>query len=113
MKVKNPNEVEILYSESSHYNSAYISGTFGGLNPSGMLEIDFFTDRLHRPDSTKHKIENGQISTEMEAEIERHLHVRKVEFTAMMNLEVAKAFHAWLTQKVADLEGFTNANPAK
>ncbi len=109
MRVKNQNEVEIRYSESSHYNSAYISGTFGGLNPSGMLEIDFFTDRLHRPESTTHKIEDGKIATEMDGEMERHLHVRKVEFTAMMNLEVAKAFHQWLTQKITDLESFNSA----
>lgn len=110
MKVKNPNEVEIQYSESAHYNSAYVSGTFGGLNPSGMLEIDFFTDRLHRPESTTHKIEDGKISTEMDSEIPRHLHVRKVEFTAMMTLEVAKAFHAWLTDKVSDLERFNSGS---
>jgi hypothetical protein len=69
-----------------------------------MLEIDFFTDRLSRPQSTIHKIENGRIGSEMESEQERHKHARKVEFTAMMNLEVAKAMQAWLAEKITDLE---------
>ncbi|RYD79424.1 MAG: hypothetical protein EOP53_09665 [Sphingobacteriales bacterium] len=104
MAIKNPNQVEIQYSESPNYNSSYISGIFGGINTSGMLEIDFFTDRLSRPKSTIHKIENGNIGSEMESEQEHHLHARKVEFTAMMNLEVAKSVQAWLMEKISALE---------
>lgn len=104
MKIKNPNEVEIQYTESANYNSAYISGIFGGINTNGLLEIDFFTDRLSRPKATMHKIENGNIGGEVEGEQDRHLHQRKVEFSAMMNLEVAKSVQAWLMEKISALE---------
>ena len=101
------NKITFKYKYPDDYNPQYINGAQGGINVQGEIVVNFYFERLPLPNSITHEISNdgalgNVVSTEPKDLPDSVL--RYVQSGVVMNLEVAKQVHAWLSKHIQLLE---------
>lgn len=114
MSHKKP-EVKFKYLFNYGYNPTYVNGAQGGFSPRGEMVINFYLERQPLPDSISHEITpEGGIGKEtaMEPEDLSKTMVRFIDTGVVMNYENARVFHAWLGDKLHEIEQMHKARAA-
>jgi hypothetical protein len=95
------------------YNPVYINGAHGGVSPRGEIIANFYLERQPLPNEITHAINpDGSIGAdviEVDPENLNSIIVRYVSSGVVLNLQNAKALHAWLGDKIEELERLTQA----
>jgi hypothetical protein len=90
------------------YNPVYVNGAHGGVSPRGEIVANFYLERQPLPNEITHAINpDGTIGADVVAVDPENLDstiVRYVSSGVVLNHPNAKALHAWLGEKVAELE---------
>ncbi|MDO9068809.1 MAG: hypothetical protein Q7W05_10200 [Deltaproteobacteria bacterium] len=106
MSSKKP-ELTFKYVFNYGYNPSYVNGAQGGFSPRGEMVINFYLERQPLPESITHEITaEGAIGRETEVE-PRDLAssmVRFIDTGVVMSYENARVFHAWMGDKLRELE---------
>ena len=101
-------KIKIKYIFDDLYNPKYVNGAFGGINGQGEIIVHFFLERGGLPYEQTYEISDGSLGEEIKEQVEpenlRSSHVRVVENGIVLNYRTAKAIHAWLGNKIKDLE---------
>ena len=100
-------ELTFKYVFPENYNPEYVNGAHGGLSPRGELVINFYLERPPLPHAITHALTpSGTIGAELEEEPEdlKSSLVRFVTGGVVMNLENARNIHAWLGERVREME---------
>lgn len=100
-------EIVFKYIFNYGYNPIYVNGAQGGFSPRGELVIHFYLERQPLPESISHEITpEGAIGRETGVEPDglAGSMVRFVDTGVVMNHETARAFHAWLGDKLREME---------
>ncbi len=121
MSHKKP-EITFKYVFNYGYNPTYVNGAQGGFSPRGEMVINFYLERQPLPESITHEITpQGAIGRETDVEPEDlpNSMVRFIDTGVVMSYENAKVFHAWLGDKLQEVEelhkarvSFENSTPA-
>lgn len=99
-----PSEIKFHYIKSPIYRTVHADGVFGGITPSGLIEMTLFSERFPIPTSARHPISaDGAVQPEIER-TSRDGIVRELEAGAVMTLETAKLIRDWFVEQVAQLE---------
>ncbi len=97
------------------YNPKYVNGAHGGISPRGELVVNFYLERPPLPNSVSHEINpNGTIGPEAAvdpADLNNSL-VRYVSNGVVLSLQSARDLHAWLGDKIRELENLEQARAA-
>lgn len=101
-----PVTVKFDFIKSSLFRVVHADGIFGGMTPKGDIFMSFFSERFPIPTSVVHELKpSGELGPEVRSEREgRKGLLREVEVGVYCDLEVAKAVHKWLAEKIADAE---------
>jgi hypothetical protein len=97
------------------YNPSYVNGAQGGFSPRGEMVINFYLERQPLPDAISHEITpEGAIGRETGVEPEdlASSMVRFVDTGVVMSYENAKVFHAWMGDKLREVEELSKAHTA-
>jgi len=89
------------------YNPSYVNGAQGGFSPRGEMVIHFYLERQPLPESISHEITpEGAIGREIGVEPEdlSGSMVRFIDTGVVMSYENARIFHAWLGDKLREVE---------
>src|SRR5664279_801289 len=90
------------------YNPVYVNGAHGGVSPRGEIIANFYLERQPLPNEITHAINpDGSIGADVVAVDPENLNstiVRYVSSGVVLNHQNAKALHAWLGDKIAELE---------
>jgi hypothetical protein len=89
------------------YNPSYVNGAQGGFSPRGEMVIHFYLERQPLPESISHEITpEGAIGREIGVEPEdlSGSMVRFIDTGVVMSYENARVFHAWLGDKLREIE---------
>ena len=89
------------------YNPSYVNGAQGGFSPRGEMVINFYLERQPLPESISHEITpEGSIGRETDAEPKdlASSMVRFIDTGVVMSYENAKVFHAWMGEKLREVE---------
>lgn len=118
-------QIIFKYLFDENYNPVYVNGAHGGVSPRGELVVHFYLERPGVPVSIAHEVTpNGTIGAEIDevpADFKQTLY-RAVESGVVMNYDSARSFHAWLGERLQELEAlqqakdamrFGNAEPSK
>lgn len=108
-------EVTFKYIFNYGYNPTYVNGAQGGFTPRGELVVNFYLERQPLPQSITHEITaEGAIGRETGVEPEDMASslVRFIDTGVVMNYENARVFHAWLGDKLRELEEMHKARVA-
>ena len=114
-------EITFKYIYNSGYNPIYVNGAQGGFSPRGEMVIHFYMERQGLPDSITHEVTlDGGIGRETGIEPPGLANsiVRFIDTGVVMNYENARVFHAWMGEKLQEIEllqkahaAFENATP--
>jgi len=106
MSHKKP-EITFKYLFNYGYNPTYVNGAQGGFSPRGEMVIHFYLERQPLPESISHEIAtDGSIGQETglePADLTKSM-VRFIDTGVVMNHENARIFHAWLGEKLREME---------
>ena len=89
------------------YNPSYVNGAQGGFSPRGEMVINFYLERQPLPDAITHEITpEGAIGQEISADPKdlASSMVRFIDTGVVMSYENAKVFHAWMGEKLREVE---------
>jgi hypothetical protein len=106
MSSKKP-ELTFKYVFNYGYNPTYANGAQGGFSPRGEMVMHFYLERQPLPDSISHEITpEGAIGRETGAEPRDigSTMVRYIDTGVVMSYENAKVFHAWMGDKLREVE---------
>ena len=106
MSTKKP-EIKFKYLFNYGYNPSYVNGAQGGFSPRGEMVIHFYLERQPLPESISHEITpEGVIGRETVVEPDdlSNSMVRFIDTGVVMNYENARIFHAWLGDKLREME---------
>jgi hypothetical protein len=106
MSPKKP-EITFKYIFNYGYNPTYVNGAQGGFTPRGEMVIHFYMERQGLPETVSHEITpNGAIGQETgvePADLAKSM-VRFIDTGVVMNYENARVFHAWMGEKLREME---------
>ena len=108
-------EIKFKYVFNYGYNPSYVNGAQGGFSPRGELVINFYLERQPLPEAISHEITpQGAIGRETGVEPEdlASSMVRFIDTGVVMNYENAKVFHAWMGEKIREVEELHQARTA-
>src|SRR5260370_19203370 len=95
-------KVKFFHQKGSLFRIVHVDGSIGGLTPSLDLFVSVYNQRAPIPQVTVQEIsEEGVLGDEILADRQtKEGIVREVEVGLIMNLQTAKVFHQWLTDKI-------------
>ena len=114
MSNKKP-ELTFKYVFNYGYNPSYVNGAQGGFSPRGEMVINFYLERQPLPESITHEITpEGAIGRETEVEPTdlANSMVRFIDTGVVMSYENARVFHAWMGDKLREMEEMQKARAA-
>jgi hypothetical protein len=114
MSSKKP-ELTFKYVFNYGYNPSYVNGAQGGFSPRGEMVINFYLERQPLPDSITHEITpEGAIGRETEVDPKNLVNsmVRFIDTGVVMSYENARVFHAWMGDKLREVEEIHKAQTA-
>jgi hypothetical protein len=101
------NELTFKYVFNYGYNPTYVNGAQGGFSPRGEMVINFYLERQPLPEAISHEITpEGAIGRETSvdpADLATSM-VRFIDTGVVMSYENAKVFHAWMGDKLREVE---------
>lgn len=106
MSSKKP-ELTFKYVFNYAYNPTYVNGAQGGFSPRGEMMINFYLERQPLPNEITHEITaEGAIGREISVEPKdlANSMVRYIDTGVVMSYENAKIFHAWMGEKLREVE---------
>jgi len=107
-------KITFVYQHAPNYRPEYISGVWGGINPSGLIEAHFYSDHIPLPETTIHKIEEGKMGKAISKTPEHTIGpTRIVKQGVVMDLQLAKSFRDWLDDKIGELERFITSQASE
>jgi hypothetical protein len=114
MSSKKP-ELTFKYVYNYAYNPSYVNGAQGGFSPRGEMVINFYLERQPLPDAITHEITpEGAIGRETEVDPKNLASsmVRFIDTGVVMSYENARVFHAWMGDKLREVEEIRKAQTA-
>lgn len=106
MSLKQP-EIRFTYEYPEGFEPRYVNGALGGVSPRGEIIANFFFEKPSLPTMVAHDITpSGTIGGEtiQEPADLRSTFVRAVTAGVILNYENARNLHAWLGEKIKELE---------
>ena len=106
MDTRTPLCIRYEYEQDKDCRVKYAHGVWGGINPFGEVEINFYLESDKLPDYTECHVEpDGLPGSElMPGNRETRVVVRNIHSRVVMNYQTAKAMLEWLEEKVEALE---------
>lgn len=103
-KAKLPSKIDINYIKTSDYRTFHVDGVFGGITPSGKMNLILFTQRGVIPQKVTREIsEEGFLGGRVAKEGKTGI-VREIEAGLVMDLDIAKSLRDWIDDKLKTFE---------
>ncbi len=105
-KTQLPSKIRYEYQEDPGLSMKYAHGVWGGINPQGEIEINFYTEQDKIPRISERYLKpDGSFGAEMTfAEEDTRVVTRKIQAKVLINHHTAKALLSWLAEKIENLE---------
>lgn len=109
-----PSRIRYEYEHDPQAKLRYAHGVWGGINPQGEIEINFYLESDKMPPFSERRVEaDGSFSQEM-APFNEDLRVvtRNIHSKVLLNYHTARALLEWLEEKLETLEMEEEGNPS-
>jgi hypothetical protein len=113
-QLKFPGRIRYEYEQEPGARLHYAHGVWGGINPQGEVEINFYVESDKMPAYSERRVEpDGSLGQELapfDEEVRvvtRHIHTRVV-----INYHTARALLEWLEEKVDTLDMEEEGSPS-
>ncbi len=96
-------ELKFHFIKSNFYRVVHGDGIFGGITPTGKIQMAVFSQRHPFPQVTVHRMDGNLIGPEIER-ISKDGIVREIEVGIVMDLELAISLRKWIDDKIVTLQ---------
>lgn len=98
--------VKFNYLKGPAFRTVHVDGVFGGVAPSGLLNVSVFTERLAIPQAQTFELkEDGNLGKEIADErVGREGITRELEVNLVMSADMVKKLHGWLGEQITKLD---------
>lgn len=105
-KVQLPSKIRYEYLDDNNIPLQYAHGVWGGINPQGEIEINFYVEQDKIPRISERYLKpDGSYGPEItSAEEDTRVVNRKIQAKILVNHRTAKALLGWLAEKIENLE---------
>lgn len=105
-KTQLPGKIRYEYQDDSTIPLQYAHGVWGGINPQGEIEINFYAEQDKIPRISERYLKpDGSFGPEITlAEEDTRVVMRKIQAKILINHHTAKALLGWLAEKIENLE---------
>jgi hypothetical protein len=94
--------IKVNYVKSPHFHSGFVTGVYGGLAPNGILNLNFFTDKIQPPASFMVETDDNGVAKPEGAT--NTAFVRELVVGIEVDISSARIINNWLTQKIQEAE---------
>jgi hypothetical protein len=108
-------DVEFQINRSNLFRIVHADGVFGGIAPTGLIFMNFYSQLPPVPNRIFHEVEeDGKLGKEITAKRSGSTAlVRELEVGVLIDVAVAKSFIQWLQDKIAAVEQLGIAGPGQ
>lgn len=100
-----PKKITYEYRHAVDYRPEIINGIWGGLNPRGLIELNFFTEHRSLPNKTSHMFSEGILEGKtQDKEPKKDVFIRVFKQGIMVDLPTAESIYTWLGEKIESLK---------
>ena len=101
-----PVKIRYEYKQDDKTSLQYAHGVWGGINPHGEIEMNFYSESDKIPEwSERVVMQDGALWHEMvPAESDSKTVVRHIHSKVLINYDTARAIYDWLDEKLSALE---------
>lgn len=105
-KAQLPGKIRYEYQDDNNIPLQYAHGVWGGINPQGEIEINFYVEQDKIPRISERYLKpDGSFGPEItSAEDGTRVVNRKIQAKILVNHHTAKALLGWLAEKIENLE---------
>lgn len=105
-KAQLPGKIRYEYQEDSNLSMQYAHGVWGGINPQGEIEINFYVEQDKIPEISERYLKpDGSYGAEMTlSEEDTRIVTRKIQTKVLVSQHTARALLNWLAEKLDNLE---------
>jgi hypothetical protein len=105
MDAKKENYVDTHYVKDHEFRTSYATGVFGGITPNGLIDANFYSERIPIPKRITFKVdaETGHILEETERDTKKGF-VREVHCGVLIDVGLAKSMIQWLEERIKQIE---------
>lgn len=114
-----PKTIKIKYLKAYDYRSSLATGVYGNVTTNGLINVNFFSDRVVLPDHQLIPIDDQGRQIGKPEDVKDGDAVRDVHFGVLMDIDTAKLVIQWLETKIKEHEKAyqtltkANQNPEK
>jgi hypothetical protein len=105
-------QIIFKYLFAEDYNPVYVNGAHGGVSPRGELVVHFYLERSGIPVAITQEVNPngtiGEVIEEVPSDFNQTLY-RAVESGVVLNYDSARTIHAWLGDRIKELEALHQA----
>ena len=109
---KPPSELTFHYIKSNQFRVTHADGAIGGPTPRGLIQINFYSERMPIPTQTVQPVTEGKLGEEIkERRVSKEGVIRELEVGVIVDLSAAKTLLKWLGEKIDNLEQVLKTQP--
>lgn len=98
-------KIKVRYVKSYDCKTVLVSGIHGGIGSNGLLNANFFLDRVVIPDYQIMEIDEKAVQVGLPVDQKDSDVVREVQTTLLFDVNTARLFINWLESRIRDYEG--------
>lgn len=102
-EIKKEVTLDVHYIKNNDFKTVLATGIIGGITPNGLIDMNFFIDRIPIPQKVTHSLSGGSLGTEIRKDSKKGI-IREVNFGVVLDFTTAKSMLEWLDTKVKELE---------
>src|SRR5258708_32860520 len=95
-------KVKVKYEKSYDFKVALTTGIYGGIGSNGLIQANFFVDRIVLPSSQVISIDEKGIQVEQSVDEKDGDLLREIQFGAFMDINTAKIVGDWFLARVKE-----------
>lgn len=99
-------QIDVHYIKNNDFKSIFVTGAYGGIAGSGLLNLNLFTERAPIPSSITYELIEGGFLGEEISRTSRDGIIREVQIGLLMDENTARSLISFLTKALE-----TNKNP--
>ncbi|RFS21438.1 hypothetical protein DVR12_16205 [Chitinophaga silvatica] len=96
-----PPQIQVHYEKNPLYRTIYCDGLIGGVTPTNMISLSFYSTRNTIPKSTTHTINGNTLSPGEPSKDSKLGIIREIELGVYINRDTAKDIYEFL-KKILD-----------
>lgn len=104
-----PPTINFDYIKSNFFRAVHADGVWGGINGHLDVVMAFFSERPAIPQRLVFELDGHALGKEVpEKRVGRDSTVREVEVSVSMNADMARSLHAWLGERIGEIDSIKN-----